>query len=198
MSDNIITPKFRVSFPNVFRPGKPAQPGAEPKYSITMLFPHPSKMSAADKSAYDTFLAVVKKKADEVLREKFGGKMDNEAFRKSLKKPFRDQGEKAFEGYEEGALFANASSKQKPGLIDANRQDILEDQYFYPGCYARASVRVFAYDNSGNRGWSLGLQNVQKLAEGDPLGGRTKATDDFEPVASEGGAVSTGAGVFDD
>ena len=197
MTDNIITPEFRVSFPSVFRPGKPAQPGAEPKYGLTMLFPHPSKMTPAQKPQYDAFFAKVKQAADAALLEKFGGKMSDEKFRKSLKKAFRDQGEKSFEGYEEGALFANCSSKQRPGLVDAKNQDIIEEQYFYPGCYARASVRVFAYDSNGNRGWSLGLQNVQKLRDGEPLGGRTRASDDFQSVAEvEAGASSKS--IFDD
>lgn len=173
---NVLTPKFRVSFPYVFRPSKPMQAGAEPKYSITMLFPKGADLSA------------LKKAAVEACEEKWGA--DKTKWPKNLRNPFRDQGEKEFEGYEAGATFITATSKQKPGLVDANVQDIIEEKDFYPGCFARASVRAFAYDQAGNRGVAFGLQNVQKLADGDPLGGRSRPSDDFEPVAGEGGAVT--------
>ncbi len=169
--ETVLTPKFRVSFPYVFRPSKPMQAGAEPKYSITMLFPKGADLSA------------LKAAAQAAVVEKWGA--DKTKWPKNMRNPFRDQGEKEFEGYEEGATFLTATSKQRPGLVDADVKDIIDEHAFYPGCYARASVRAFAYDQAGNRGVSFGLQNLQKLADGDPLGGRTKPTDDFEPVASE-------------
>ena len=98
---------------------------------------------------------------------------------KNLRSPFRDQGDRELEGYVEGCVFINASSLQKPGLVDRQRQDIIDETEFYPGCYARATLRAFAYDNNGNKGVAFGLNNVQKLRDGDPLGGRTRAQDDF-------------------
>lgn len=179
-SENVMTPEFRVSFPNVFRPGKALQEGAKPKYSLTMLFPKGadlSKLKAAAKGA-----AVDKWGADE------------KKWPKNLRLPFRDQGEKEFEGYEEGAIFINATSSNKPGLVDSQVQDIIEEHEFYPGCYARATVRAFAYDQAGNRGISFGLQNVQKTKDGEPLGGRTRPSDDFEAV---GEGASEGASLLD-
>lgn len=163
MADIVMTPEFRVSFPAVFKPKR--QKGdatSEPKYGLTMLFP-----KGAD-------LSKLKAAAQEVVKEKWGDKPP-----KNLRSPFRDQGEKEYEGYEEGAVFVSASSKQKPGLVDRQRQDIIDETEFYPGCYARATVRAFAYDNNGNKGVAFGLNNVQKLRDGDPLGGRTRAQDDF-------------------
>lgn len=182
---NYLTPRFRVSFPNVFRPGKAMNAGEEGKYSITALF------------AKDTDLSVLKKAAKEAAEEKWG--TDQSKWPKNLRLPFRDQGEKEFEGYEPGCIFITATSKQRPGLVDAKVQDIIEEKDFYPGCYARATVRAFAYDQKGNRGVAFGLQNVQKVADGEPLGGRTRATDDFAPVeGAEGGAAGGTKGVFDD
>lgn len=163
MADIVMTPEFRVSFPAVFKPKR--QKGdatSEPKYGLTMLFP-----KGAD-------LSKLKAAAQEAVREKWGDKPP-----KNLRSPFRDQGEKEYEGYEEGAVFVSASSKQKPGLVDRQRQDIIDETEFYPGCYARATIRAFAYDNNGNKGVAFGLNNVQKLRDGDPLGGRTRAQDDF-------------------
>ena len=163
MADTVMTPEFRVSFPAVFKPKR--QKGdatSEPKYGLTMLFP-----KGAD-------LSKLKRAAEEAVKEKWGDKPP-----KNLRSPFRDQGEKEYEGYVEGAVFVSASSKQKPGLVDRQRQDIIDETEFYPGCYARATLRAFAYDNNGNKGVAFGLNNVQKLRDGDPLGGRTRAQDDF-------------------
>lgn len=163
MADILMTPEFRVSFPAVFKPKR--QKGdatSEPKYGLTMLFP-----KGAD-------LSKLKAAAQEAVKEKWGDKPP-----KNLRSPFRDQGEKEYEGYVEGAVFVSASSKQKPGLVDRQRQDIIDETEFYPGCYARATIRAFAYDNNGNKGVAFGLNNVQKLRDGDPLGGRTRAQDDF-------------------
>lgn len=183
--DNVITGKFRVSFPNIFRPQKAManSPNQEPKYGLTMLFPLGADLTA------------LKNAAKQAAVEKWGA--DSTKWPKNLRLPFRDQGEKEFEGYEKGAIFITATSRQRPGLVDQKRQDIIEEKDFYPGCYARASVRAFAYDTNGNRGVSFGLQNVQKLADGEPLGGRTRPTDDFEPVAEEvGSAVQSAADIF--
>jgi hypothetical protein len=182
--DNVLTPKFRVSFPYVFRPQKPMANAAsqDPKYSLTMLFP-----KGAD-------LSVLKKAASDAVIEKWGA--EKEKWPKNLRNPFRDQGEKEFEGYEAGAIFVTATSKQRPGLVDAQVKDIIDEKDFYPGCYARASVRAFAYDQAGNRGVAFGLQNVQKLGDGEPLGGRTRPTDDFEPVAEDGKPAASAAELF--
>lgn len=170
----VITPEFRVSFPNVFRTAKPmAGSTQEPKYGITMLFPKGADLSA------------LKKATEDACVEKWGA--DKAKWPKNLRSPFRDQGEKDYEGYEEGAVFINATSKQKPGVVDANLNDIIDEAEFYAGCYARASINAFAYDTAGNRGVAFGLNNVQKLKDGEPLGGRTRPEDDFEPVASTDG-----------
>lgn len=180
MTDNVMTPEGRVSFPNVFRVGKAMNVGEEGKYSVTLLFKKGETLDG------------LKAAAHAVLVEKFG---TPDKFPKNLRSPFRDQGDKEFEGYEAGAIFITATSKQRPGLVDHNVNDIIEEREFYPGCYARISVRPFYYDQKGNRGVAFGLQNIQKLRDGDPLGGRSRASDDFEPVtqdkAGEGSAAST-------
>jgi hypothetical protein len=68
-----------------------------------------------------------------------------------------------------------------------SNNDIINEADFYPGCYARATVRPFWYDTAGNKGVAFGLQNIQKLADGEPLGGRVVASKEFEPVAPAGG-----------
>jgi len=180
--EKVITPEFRVSFPHVFKAH--AFQDQEPKFRLTMLFD-----KAADLSA-------MKQLASNAAVEKWGKKIPAD-----LRSPFRDGSEKEdLEGYE-GMVFINATSKQKPGVVDENVQDIMDETEFYAGCYARATVTAYAYDAMGNRGVSFGLQNVQKLRDGEPFSGRTKASDDFDAVVKPGAPVDNepkqaGASVF--
>jgi hypothetical protein len=70
----------------------------------------------------------------------------------------------------------------QPGLVDQNLQRIISTDDFYSGCYARATITAYGYDKAGNKGVAFGLQNVQKLADGERFSGRTAAEDDFEAV----------------
>lgn len=171
--ETIMTPKFRVSFPEVFE--AKAFQGGTPTYSLTMLFdaeaqktPEFAKMKALAKAAADA---------------RWGNKKPA-----NLRSPFRDGTEKDLQGFGEGIIFVRASSRQRPGLVDQKVQKIIDQSEFYPGCYARATVSVYAYDNSGNRGVAFGLQNIQKLADGENFTGRTEAENDFTAV--EGGSTS--------
>lgn len=178
---NILTPEFRASFVYAFRPQASLEEGKEPKYSVTMLF-----KKGAD-------LTALKKVAHQAAVEKWGDKIPP-----NLYSPFRDQGEKDYDGYEAGAIFLTATSKQKPGVVDQNVQDIINEADFYSGCWARATVRAFAYGGAGTKfkaGVGFGLQNIQKLRDDKPLGGRTRATDDFAPV--EMAAGETASSLFD-
>lgn len=179
-NQNVMTPKFRASFANVFRPGKAMEEGQEPKYGVMMLF---------DKGAD---LSALKAAAQQAVVDKWGA--DKAKWPKNLRTPFRDQADKEGDAYVAGAIFVTATSKQKPGLVDQRNQPIIDESEFYSGCYARATVRAFAYDKAGNRGVAFGLQNVQKLADGEPLGGaRVPAEKEFEPVGDVGGGTSADA-----
>lgn len=169
----VQTPVFRVSFPAVFE--AKAFDGGAPKYSVSAVW-DPSKFTAAEKKLWDQMLAL----CDEVSMERFQKKMS--ALPGNFKKAIRDGAEKAdLQGYGDGMLFANLSSKMQPGLIDRNRVAILSSEEFYPGCYARATVTAYSYDNKG-KGVAMGLQNLQKVADGERLDSRTDASEDFEDV----------------
>lgn len=161
-SRKITTPKFRVSFPCVFT-AKSFKSGA-PKFSLVMLF---------DKNADLQDMNAICREAAE---EKWGTNLP-----KGLGMPFHDGAEKEYAGYE-GTIYCPATSLQMPGLIDQQRNAILSENDFYPGCYARATVVAFAYDTAGNKGVSFGLQNVQKMADGDRLDSRKKAEEDFDSI----------------
>ena len=77
------------------------------------------------------------------------------------------------------SYFINANSTQKPGVVDAELNPIMDMTEFYSGCYGRASISFFAYNSNGSKGIGCGLNNVQKLEDGEKLGGATSAAADF-------------------
>lgn len=190
-SKNILTPEFRVGMAHVFRPYVSREnPTATAKFLIRCLFPHPSKMDSKYKKEYEAFTARIKKAVEDAIEAKWGKKRPT-----NLRLPFRDQGEKSYDGFEAGAMWFTASSKNKPGLVDQHNNDIIDESEFYAGCYAWATLQVYAYSASGNNGIGIGLQNIQKLRDGEPLSGRLKAQDEFQPVASaDEDAAPVGAG----
>ena len=73
----------------------------------------------------------------------------------------------------------NANSATAPGIVDASRQPILERSEVYSGVYGRASINFYAFNTNGNKGIACGLNNLQKIRDGESLGGKTRAEDDF-------------------
>lgn len=170
MVKRIQTPMFRVSFPSVFEAS--SYEGGAPKFSVCAVWT-PKLFTPKDKELW----AAMKLLADEVSLEKFKKKLD--ALPANFKKPFRDGNEKAdLEGFGEGKVFSNLSSKMRPGIIDRDRAPITDPEDFYPGCFARATITAYAYDNVG-KGVAFGLQNLQKIKDGDRLDSRTDAAEDF-------------------
>jgi hypothetical protein len=176
-ASSLMTPEFRVSYPNIFE-AQTRDDGSK-AFTMSCLFPKGANLDA------------LKKDALRALTEKFGA--DQAKWPKNLKSPFRDQGEKEGDGYEAGAIFINVTSKQKPGLVDRNNQPIIDPSEFYGGCYARATVRAFYYDKKGNKGVSFGLNNVQKTRDGEPFGNRKRATDEFAPLSDDNAGGGTDA-----
>lgn len=173
-----MTPKFRVSFPQVFTP-KAMEGSNVEKYSVVMLF---------DKAAQATpEFKAMKAAAQKKMIEQFGE--DKSQWPENARNPFRKGSEKKgkYEGYDDDTIFVTASSlaKNKPGIVDPNRQDIISEEEFYAGCYARATVNPYAYSKAGNNGVSFGLLNLQKLGDGEAFSGKTAAKDDFEAVEVE-------------
>ena len=86
------------------------------------------------------------------------------------------------DGAYSNSYFINANSKVKPGIVDKVLQAIMDPTELYSGCYGRASIVFYAYNANGNKGIAAGLQNLQKLEDGEPLGGISRPEDDFEAV----------------
>jgi len=171
----VVTGKVRLSYCNLFQP-RAVEDGQEPKYSCTILIPK------SDKVTIQKIKAAIEAAKQAGISSVFGGKLPP-----NLKTPIHDgDGEKPNGGeYGEeckGHYVINASSKQKPGIVDKNLNEIIDSTEVYSGCYARVSINFYAFNKSGNKGIACGLNNVQKLADGDYLGGRSRPEDDFDPV----------------
>lgn len=166
-SNTVLTPYFRVSFPTVFT-AKPAVAGQEPKFSISMLFPK------------STDLTELKTLIRAAAVEKWGP--DQAKWPKNLRSPLRDGSEKDYEGYGPDVIFATASSKMRPGLVDQAVKPIIDPSEFYGGCWARATISVYAYDKAGNKGVAFGLRNIQKWKDDAPFSGASKPENDFDAI----------------
>lgn len=184
----IITPHFRVSYPKVFK-AEMNKLSKKMEFSVQALFPKGCDLSELKKAAKDAII------------DEWGE--DEKKWPANLRTPFRDQGdrEKTDEktgqkymppGYEKGAVYLNLRSNQKPQLLNARKEEIVDESDFYAGCWARASVNVSTYSQGGNCGVNFYLNNLQKVKEGEPLGGRTKAEHDFAPIETEDGAGPSG------
>ena len=98
----------------------------------------------------------------------------------SIHSPLRDgDRDKADDPAYKNAWFLNATAKTRPGIVDANLQEITDPAELYSGIIGRASVNFYAYNSNGNRGIGCGLNNLQKLKDGTPLGSFSRAADDF-------------------
>ena len=97
-----------------------------------------------------------------------------------LKTPLRDgDAERPDDEAYANAYFVNANSATAPGIVDADRQSIIDTSEVYSGVYGRASINFYAFNSNGNKGIACGLNNLQKIRDGEPLGGKSRPEDDF-------------------
>ena len=169
----VITSKVRFSYLHVFEPQ--GINGSEPKYSVSLIIPKNDKeLVAAIEKAIDN--------AKEAGKSgKFGGKIPT-----NLKTPLRygDEDRPDDENYA-NSYFLNANCKTKPGRVYKDGRAIENELDLYSGCYGRASISFYAFNTNGNKGIACGLNNLQKLEDGESLGGRVSAERDFEDFLEE-------------
>ena len=167
----IITGVCRLSYANIWQ--AKSINGGVPKYSTSVLIP---------KSDMKT-IANVKAAIEAAYYEgesKLKGNSKTVPSLASLKTPLRDgDTERPDDEAYAGHWFLNANSNTAPGVVDANREPIYDTSEIYSGVYARVSLTFYAFNSNGNRGIACGLQNIQKVRDGESLGGKPKAEEDF-------------------
>ena len=167
----VITGKVRFAYLHVFEPHA-VEETQEKKYSATLLIPK------SDTKTINDIKRAIKNAVDQGIKEKWGGKKPA-----NLKMPLRDGDEERPDHPEfHGHYFVNAKSIFKPGVVDAQLNEIIDSTEIYSGCYGRASINFYAYNVSGNKGIACGLNNIQKLHDGETLGGRARPEDEFSAV----------------
>jgi len=141
----IVTPEFRLSFPDLFELNK------NQKYGLVMLFDA------------GTDISELKRIAKEALVAKFGKKLP-----KDIRNPFRSGEEKEY--YEDDQVWARAVTTYQPAVVDDQGQEILEAKKVYGGQYAKAYINAYAYEYQGKKGVAFGLESVQIARQGEPFG----------------------------
>lgn len=165
-SIKVVTGKVRFSYAHVFTP-QATEEGKQPKYSVSLIIPK------SDKETIEKInKAVEQAKQDNAAV--WGGTVP-----KGLKGGLRDGDEEKDDPAYANSYFINANSAQKPGVVDADMNPIIDPTEFYSGCHGRASISFFAYNSNGSKGIGCGLNNLQKLEDGERLGGGSSAADDF-------------------
>ena len=162
----------RWSYVNAWEP-KSINGGA-PKYSVSLIIPKSDtktieKIQAAIQAAY------------EGGQGKLKGNGKSVPALSVLKTPLRDgDAERPDDEAYADSYFVNANSGTAPGIVDADRQPIIDRSEVYSGVYGRASINFYAFNSNGNKGIACGLNNLQKIRHGEPLGGKSRAEDDFD------------------
>lgn len=171
-SSKLVTGKVRLSYVNVF------ETNDKGKYSVAILIPK------TDKATLDKVKAAIEAvKAEGKSATTWGSK-----FLASFKSPLRDgDTDRDVEKSPEykGCYFINCNSNQKPGVVDAALNPVMDKSEVYSGCYGRVSINLYAFNVDGNKGIAAGLNNLQKLADGEALSGRSRAEDDFTAVEED-------------
>lgn len=164
--------KTRWSYVNAWEPK--SINGGVPKYSVSLIIPKSDtktieKIQAAIQAAYDEGQGKLKGNGKSVPALSV------------LKTPLRDgDAERPDDEAYADSYFINANSGTAPGIVDADRQPILDRSEVYSGVYGRASINFYAFNSNGNKGIACGLNNLQKIKDGEPLGGKSRAEDDFD------------------
>ncbi|HUM43284.1 MAG TPA: DUF2815 family protein [Fervidobacterium sp.] len=169
----VITGKVRLSYANLFEPR--SINGSEPKYSVSLIIPK-------DDTQQLEVIRQAIENAKERDKHKWGGKIPA-----NLKLPLRDGDlERPDDEAYANSYFINANSTKPPAVVGLHKDAAtgkairLTEEEVYSGCYARVSINFYGFNAAGNKGIACGLGNVQKIEDGERLGGGSSAEEDFD------------------
>ena len=167
-SDTRIRIYGRLSYANLWEP-KSAY-GNKPKYSVSIIIPK------SDKATINKVLKTVELAKQKGVTKLFGGEIPNR-----FHLPLKDGDiERPNDPSYKDSYYINASSYNPPKIVDRARELIVDRSEVYSGCYANVAITLYPYSKNGNKGVSAELGNVQKVEDGEPLGGIFRPEDDFE------------------
>ena len=164
---NVTTGKVRLSYVHVFKPYA-YQPGQEEKFQVTILVPK------TDMDTINRINAAIEAAKQRGVSDKWNGVCppivptpvyDGDGVRPSDGMAFGPE----CKGH--WVFTASAKADYPPEVVDANLNPIINQSEIYSGIYARVNVNFFPYAFGGKKGIGCGLGPVQKLADGEALGG---------------------------
>lgn len=149
--------------------------GSDPKYSVSAIIPK------SDTATVNQIKKAIDDAINEGITSLWGGKRPP-----NLKLPLRDGDvERPDDEAYAGCYFFNANSTQAPQIVDKMKVKITDQNEVYSGCYGNISVTIYPFNSTAQKGVAVGLGNIQKVKDGDCLGGRTTAEEDFDVVTSD-------------
>lgn len=164
--NQVVTGECRLSFVNLMEP-KAFREGDEPKYSVTAIIPK------TDTKTIAAIKAAIQAAAEKGAQKHFGGRVPTNVANtfKDGDTEVDDMGDLKNIKYPEykNSYFIRLASKNRPKVLDANRQEIIDPTQVYSGVYGRVSMTFFAYSGDGKRGVSASLNNVMITRDGEPL-----------------------------
>lgn len=164
----MVIGKVRFSFVHVWE-ATSMNPGGPKKFSVSIIIPK------SDTELVEKINAGIEAAKQDGISRVWKGKVPAK-----LKMPLRDGDvERPEDEAYKNSWFISANSNEQPGIVDANRQEILQQSSFYSGVYGRADVNFYPFDSNGSKGIACGLNHVQKLEDGEALSGRGSASDAF-------------------
>lgn len=168
-STKVVTGKVRFCYANVFE-ATAMNDGDTPKFNVCILIPKDDEKTV---SAIQKAIEAAKIAGKSLLADKTG------KIPSTIKVPLRDgDEERGDDPAFEGMYFINANSSRKPAVVDKDLNPIMSKEEFYSGCYGRASINFYAF-NKQSKGIAAGLNNLQKLEDGEMLAGGSTAEEDF-------------------
>ncbi len=176
-STRVVTGPVRLSYANVWTPK--SYNGGAPKYSVSLIIPKTEeetlrRIQDAIRAAYEEGI------------HKLRGSNRTPPPLSALKTPLRDGDmERPDDDAYKNAYFLNANSSRAPQIVNVRREVITNEDEVYSGVFARVSLNFYVFSVNGNRGIAAGLNNIQKLRDGEHLGGGASASQDFADEVSE-------------
>ena len=190
ISKRAVKVEGRLSYPDLFTPHKSSD-DAKPKYGATLLIPKTD--TATIQRVQAAIQAAVK---DGVDRGVFKQPIDPTA---TNYPPLRDgdtpnkNGEARGEEFQ-GCWFIAAKStvKRKPFVVQGDLSPLIDESEIYAGAFVNMAVQFYAYESkTGGKGIAASLVGVQKVKDGDRLGGPTVEVDDVFGVINTDTAASS-------
>ena len=167
---NVITPVCRASYAHVWE--KSEMPNGDWKYSISLIIPKD-----------DPDIPKIKACIEQAGINKFGS--DKTKWPKPFWNPLRDGDEERVEKAYANSYFLSPKSDRTVGVVGPDAKPIMDQDEFYSGCYCRASINYYGFDNAGKKGVGVGLNNVMKIGDSERLDGKIAAEDEFSNFASD-------------